>query len=215
MKQIIHICPRFIIGFIASITLFVSMMPAAMAKPQQDTGVVCRLQTDKDIFPAGESQNIVLKISLDAPLAPADIQRPAVNIALVLDRSGSMNGIKIEQAKAAAQEALNRLGLQDIFSLVTYNNTIQTIVPAQQPGNKRQISNTIRQIQAGGNTALFGGVSQGAAEIRKNIENDYVHRIVLLSDGLANVGPSTPEDLGRLGAALIKENISVTTVGGG
>ena len=43
----------------------------------------------------------------------------------------------------------------------------------------------------------------------------YVHRIILLSDGLANVGPSSPEDLGRLGAALIKENISVTTVGVG
>jgi len=73
----------------------------------------------------------------------------------------------------------------------------------------------LRQINASGNTALFGGVSQGAAELRKNLQNDFIHRIILLSDGLANVGPSTPEDLGRLGAALIKENISVTTVGVG
>jgi len=215
MRQIINTYPRIIICFITAITLLVSMIPMAGAGIKEDTGVMCRLKTDRDIFPAGKPQNIVLKISLDAPLAPANTQRPAVNIALVLDRSGSMNGTKIEQAKAAAQEALNRLGLQDIFSLVTYNNTIQTIVPAQQPRHKNEISNTIRQIHAGGNTALFGGVSQGAAEIRKNIENDYVHRIVLLSDGLANVGPSTPEDLARLGAALIKENISVTTVGVG
>ncbi|MCK5349084.1 MAG: VWA domain-containing protein, partial [Desulfobacula sp.] len=53
------------------------------------------------------------------------------------------------------------------------------------------------------------------SEIRKNLENDYIHRIILLSDGLANVGPIMPEDLGRLGAALIKENISVTTIGVG
>ncbi len=215
MKHIINIYPRLAIGFIATITLFVFMISLAVAASRQETGVVCRLKTDRDIFPAGESQNIVLKISLDAPLPPADIQRPAVNIALVLDRSGSMNGTKIEQEKAAAQEALNRLGLKDIFSLVTYNNTIQTIVPAQEPRHRNEIRNTIRKIHAGGNTALFGGVSQGAAEIRKNIGNDYVHRIVLLSDGLANVGPSTPEDLARLGAALIKENISVTTVGVG
>ena len=58
-------------------------------------------------------------------------------------------------------------------------------------------------------------MSHGAAEIRKNIGKDYVHRIVLLSDGLANVGPRMPEDLGCLGAALIKENISVTTLGVG
>ncbi|SMC72301.1 Ca-activated chloride channel family protein [Desulfocicer vacuolatum DSM 3385] len=215
MKQSMRIYPGLVIGFTTMAIFFVSMMTPAMASSRQDTGVMCRLKTDKDIFPAGKSQNIVLKISLDAPLPPADIQRPAVNISLVLDQSGSMNGIKIDQAKAAAKEAVNRLGLKDVFSLVTYNNTIRTIVPAQHPKNRRQITDTIRQIHASGNTALFGGVSQGAAEIRKNIEKDYVHRIVLLSDGLANVGPSTPEDLGRLGAALIKENISVTTVGVG
>ncbi len=71
------------------------------------------------------------------------------------------------------------------------------------------------QIEAGGNTALFGGVSQGAAQIRKYIEGDYIHRVVLLSDGLANVGPRQPDDLGRLGAGLFKENISVTTIGVG
>jgi Ca-activated chloride channel family protein len=56
-------------------------------------------------------------------------------------------------------------------------------------------------------------VSQGAAEVRRNLGYPYVHRVILLSDGLANVGPSSPEDLGRLGAALLKEGISVTTVG--
>ena len=202
-------------GVITVFTLMVFTPPPAGAKSPQDTGVVCRLKTDREIFTAGEPQNIVLKITLEAPPAPPDIQRPAVNLSLVLDRSGSMNGTKMAQAKAAAQEALNRLGIQDIFSLVTYNNTIQTIVTARHPRHVQEIRQSISTIQAGGNTALFGGVSQGAAEIRKNLEGNYVHRIVLLSDGLANVGPSTPEDLGRLGAGLIKENISVTTVGVG
>ena len=184
----------FMTGFILTFAI-----PPAGAGSRKETKVVCRLNTDREIFTAGESQNIVLKISLEAPPAPAGLQRPAVNLALVLDRSGSMNGIKIEQARAAALEALNRLGTGDLFSLVTYNNTIETIVPARHPRYLQEMIHTIRQIRAGGNTALFGGVSQGAAEIRKNIESDYVHRIVLLSDGLANVGPSTPEDLGRLG----------------
>jgi Ca-activated chloride channel family protein len=122
---------------------------------------------------------------------------------------------KIEQAKAAAIEALTRLGVQDIFSVVVYDTNVRTIVPARNVRDMGSIVHTIGQIRAGGSTALFGGVSQGAAEVRKNLEQDYIHRMILLSDGLANVGPRTPGDLGRLGAALIKENISVTTVGVG
>jgi Ca-activated chloride channel homolog len=88
-------------------------------------------------------------------------------------------------------------------------------VPAQHVKDMEDIAATIRTIQPGGRTALFGGGTQGASEIRKHIEDKYVHRIILLSDGLANVGPGSPEELGRLGAALLKEGISVTTVGVG
>jgi Ca-activated chloride channel family protein len=57
-------------------------------------------------------------------------------------------------------------------------------------------------------------VMRGAAEVRRNAEDGaYVNRVILLSDGLANVGPSSPEDLGRLGASLMNEGISVTTIG--
>ncbi len=205
---------RISISFFAALIVFTLMTGVAGAKIEP-AKVICRVETDRAVLLAGDSQNIVLKVTLDAPPVPAHIKRPPVNLALVLDQSGSMNGTKIEQAKAAAIEALTRLGLQDIFSVVVYDSNIHTIVPAQNARNIQGIIRTIQQIHAGGSTALFGGVSQGAAEIRKNLENNYIHRIILLSDGLANVGPRMPADLGRLGAALIKENISVTTIGVG
>src|SRR6185295_2090029 len=71
----------------------------------------------------------------------------------------------------------------------------------------------IERLSAGGNTALFAGVSKAAAEVRKFLDRQRVNRIILLSDGQANVGPSSPTDLGNLGASLIKEGISVTTLG--
>src|SRR5205085_8842601 len=81
-------------------------------------------------------------------------------------------------------------------------------------GDGRRLEEAICSIEAGGNTALHGGVSRGAAEIRRHLDDGhYVNRIILLSDGLANVGPSTPEELGRLGTSLMKEGISVTTIG--
>ncbi len=203
-----------IVSFFIAFIIFAVLAQNVWAGTQSSK-LICRVETDRAILPSGDSQNVVLKITLDAPVSPAHVKRPFVNLALVLDQSGSMKGTKIEQAKAAAIEALTRLGLEDVFSVVVYDTNVHTIVPAQNTRNVQGIIRTIQQIRAGGSTALFGGVSQGAAEIRKNIENDYVHRIVLLSDGLANVGPRMPADLGRLGTALIKENISVTTVGVG
>ena len=73
------------------------------------------------VLPADDPQNVILKITLDAPKVPENTTRPRVNIALVMDRSGSMGGTKIQMAKAAAMEALSRLSKDDVFSLVSYN----------------------------------------------------------------------------------------------
>lgn len=200
----------------AIIAISIWAYPVSWATASGNTSIVdCRVELDRNVLPADGPQRAIIKVTLDALMPPEKTERPAVNIAIVLDRSGSMSGRKLEKAKEASIEALRRLGSQDMFSVIVYDHNVQTIIPAQRAINIEWIEGRIRQIRSGGNTALFGGVSQGAAEIRKNIERKYVHRIILLSDGIANVGPSTPEDLGRLGAALIKEDISVTTVGVG
>jgi Ca-activated chloride channel homolog len=186
--------------------------PASVEASASTVG--CRIEMDRNVIPAGPAQKVVVKVTLD-PFRPEKNGRSPVNLALVLDRSGSMAGEKLEKTKEAAIEALRRLSPQDIFSLVIYDHNVETIAPAQAAKNIEWIEERIRGIRPGGSTALFAGVSQGAAEIRKNIGSKYVHRIMVLSDGIANVGPHNPEDLGRLGAALIKEGISVTTVGVG
>lgn len=179
------------------------------------SGVTCFLETDRSVLKTNEAQRIIAKVTLKAHKPPAASDRPPVNLCIVLDRSGSMAGDKIAKAKEAAIEAVRRLSSKDVFSLVVYDHTIQTVIPAERVENLEDISTRIKTIQPGGRTALFGGVTQGASEIRKHLEDKYVHRIILLSDGLANVGPTSPEELGRLGAALVKEGISVTTVGVG
>lgn len=181
----------------------------ALAKPL----VECDLSLDRTILPAGQAQKMVIKVNLDVPAIPVEVSRPPVNLTLVLDRSGSMSGNKIAKAREAAITALRRLEPQDLFSLVVYDHNVQTLVPPQSAANTEWIESRIRSISTGGNTALYGAVSQGAAEIRKTLYGPYVHRVVLLSDGRANVGPSSPADLARLGAALIKEGISVSTIG--
>ena len=80
-----------------------------------------------------------------------------------------------------------------------------------QASDRAAIAGRHRRLQPGGSTALFAGVVKCAGEVRKFSKN-RVNRIILLSDGLANVGPSSPAQLGALGASR-RPRISVTTIG--
>lgn len=167
----------------------------------------------RSVLKAGEKQSTWIWVGLDGFKLASDSPRPSANVAIVLDKSGSMQGEKIKRARDAAIDALHLLGPNDIVSIITYDSTVNVLVPATKLTDRQSVIQKIRAISAGGNTALFGGVSKGAQEIRKFLDKERVNRVILLSDGLANVGPSAPGELGALGASLLKENISVTTLG--
>jgi Ca-activated chloride channel family protein len=124
-----------------------------------------------------------------------------------------MQGEKIRKAREAARMAVSRLSSRDIVSVVAYDSTVQVLVPATKLTDKEPVYEAIGRLGAGGSTALFAGVSTGSAEVRKFLDRKRVNRVLLLSDGIANVGPSSPAELGGLGASLIKEGVSVTTIG--
>ena len=165
------------------------------------------------VMEAGKNQKTFLKIGLRGFDLPVESDRAPVNMAIVLDRSGSMAGDKLARAREAAIKAIGLLQSGDIVSVVTYDSVVNVVVPATKVSDKQSIYASIRRIKSGGNTALFAGVSKGASEVRKFLDKTRVNRVILLSDGLANVGPSTPSELGQLGASLGKEGISVTTIG--
>ncbi len=162
---------------------------------------------------AEKKQTTHLKVGLTGFKMSPESKRAPINVALVLDKSGSMSGNKLARAKEAAIWAVRRLDDQDIVSVVVYDSTVRVLVPATKLTDKEAVCRQIGDVSAGGTTALFAGVSKGAAELRKFIDRKRVNRVILLSDGLANVGPQTPSELGQLGASLIKEGISVSTMG--
>lgn len=191
-----------------------SALTPALPEPSAADPVRLRVEVDREVLPAEVRERAIVKIGLDCVRPSRRDQRPPVNLALVIDRSGSMSGDKIEKAREAALLAVRQLAPDDVVSLVAYDTRVETLVPAQRVGDGRRLERAIRGIEAGGNTALHGGVVRGADEVRRNLEDRrFVNRVILLSDGLANVGPHTPEDLGRLGTALMREGISVTTIG--
>lgn len=174
-----------------------------------------RLNVDmeKNLYTLDGSGKTYIKISLTGLSAPRDVKRPALNLSLVLDRSGSMYGERMDQAKQAAKYALRFLNEDDILSIITYESEVQVLLPATRVTNKEKIERMIDELEVAGSTALFAGVASGAREVRKFLSKERVNRVVLISDGMANVGPESPAALADLGYSLRKEGISVTTIG--
>ncbi len=135
-----------------------------------------------------------LRIALEGFPLPDPAKRSPVNVAIVIDRSGSMLGDKIQNARRAAIQAIDRLRDDDIVSVVAYDTGVEVLVPATRASDREEIKRRIETIKADGNTALFAGVSKGAAEVRKFRDDKYVNRVILLSDGLANIGPASPSN---------------------
>lgn len=162
---------------------------------------------------AGKKMTTYLKVGLTGFDLEATAKRAPVNVAIVIDKSGSMAGDKIKHAKEAAKQALDRLGPGDTVSVIAFSDKVEVVAPASSLSEHEAVKSAIDHINAAGSTGLFAGVSKGSEELRKNKQPNQVNRIVLLSDGIANVGPSSPQDLGRLGTALSKEGITVTTLG--
>lgn len=178
-----------------------------------DQKVQLKLDVADPVMLANKKQTTYVKVGLVGfPLENKEDRAP-VNIALVIDKSGSMQGQKIEKAKQAAMAAIDRLRSSDIVSVVVYDQGVQVVLPSTKLTDKAFAKSKIRGIRAGGSTALFAGVSKGAAEVRKFLSDNQVNRVILLSDGQANVGPASPSELGDLGASLLKESIAVTTLG--
>ncbi len=197
---------------LAATTIFLTSVSLGFSKGESSQ-VRLDVSPIRSTLKAGEKQTTWLRVGLEGFRIESEKKRAPVNLAIVLDKSGSMSGQKIEQARRAAIDALSLLNSDDIVSVVTYDTTVSVLVPATKMSDRESIEKAIRTIQADGSTALFAGVSKGAAEVRKFLDKERVNRIVLLSDGLANSGPSTPGELAALGASLLKENISVSTLG--
>lgn len=175
------------------------------------------LQVTSDLshphLPASEKMTTYLKVGLTGLILENDQERPPLNVSIIVDKSSSMSGDRIKHAREAAKQAIDLLSSKDIVSVVAYDSTVKVIYSAAPLTNKKAVKDAIDQIQSGGMTALFAGVSKGTEELRKHKSQDQVSRIILLSDGMANVGPSTTEEMGRLGISLAKENVSVSTLG--
>ena len=198
--------------FMAVIFIFVAggvLYPSAALA----SNVVFEVKADKPVVLTGERNRVTVR-ALVRPEGEIVRKRIPLAVALVLDKSGSMSSEnRIENAKLGAKEALDRLSAGDIATLVVYDYEASVKVPPISASEKSVFSRAISSIEAGGSTALYDGVRLGAEQILPFVKDGYVPRIILLSDGLANVGPDSTQELAKLGRSLAEKEITITTIG--
>ncbi len=191
------------------------MSAATPATDPAEDAISLHVTPEREFIYRRGPREVVLEVEVKARRPDTSHHTP-VNVSVVLDRSGSMAGPKIEKARQAACAALDQLEADDFFSLVIFDDTVELLLPPERAGSREHrdaLKERIGHIRPGGSTALYAGVQAGAKQVRRFLDKERVNRVVLVSDGLANVGPSRTRDLAALGHDLREGGLSVTTIG--
>ncbi len=167
----------------------------------------------------GSEGTVNLALTLAAPaVEPSEAgPRHAVDLMVVLDRSGSMNGQKIGDARRAVQRLIRTLAPRDRLGIVTYSSTAETLaglLPMTAP-NRQELSSLVGGIQPGGGTNLGAGLEAGLRTFDDTPPGGRHRKLILISDGLANHGVTDPYALGRMAARGVANDWVVSTVGVG
>lgn len=145
-----------------------------------------------------------------------DEERLPANIVLVADISGSMSSDdKLELLKQAFMTLVSQLGKDDRVALVSYDDRARLVLAPTTATKKRKIAEAIRGLRIGGSTNAAGGIRLAYLTADKMFESGFINRVIFSSDGMANVGVTSPEGILQQVKSYQKKGIFLTTVGVG
>lgn len=174
-------------------------------------------QLESPLLSDREAMKRILAVTVTVPQSARRSHRLPVNLALVIDRSGSMEGTKLTYVKQAAIHVLNLLREEDRVAVVAYDDKVRLLSTSLNltGGQKEELKRKVNALRSGNSTALFDGWMTGAEQVAEHYLNRGVNRTLLLTDGLANVGESRPEVLARHAAELQQRGVATSTFGVG
>lgn len=164
----------------------------------------------------GMAQKLPVLIRVQAPDPNPSQQkvRKPYQLSLVIDRSGSMSGEPLLEAVRCARHMIDRLAPTDLASLVTFDDRVDVMVPACPVADRKTLYAALAHIRSGGSTNLHGGWKAGMESILPGAGNAALARVILLSDGNANVGETrNSAEIAALCAAAAEQGVTTSTYG--
>lgn len=192
-------------------------LPTGNEEPASTNGPWIGVSAEGGVL-AATTRETFLGIWVDAPKRKVRPERRGpIELALVVDTSGSMGGSKIVAAREAASTLVRSLRDGDIVALDAFSDEAQTIVPPTvvSAGTREAILGEIRRLVPSGSTNIFAGLTLAQNQIAAAPATHAIRRIVVLSDGQANRGPSSPEMLGSIARQGLRIGAQVTSLGVG
>ena len=178
------------------------------------------LNTRKAVIARNSGESLDVLLRLRAHVEEVERTRTPLAVSLVIDRSGSMNGNKLEEAKRCALDLLNRLQDSDQVSVIIYDDTVEVLLEAMSA----QIAKTLlpirlEEVESRGMTNLHGGWLSGAQSLAPLVSSmasrasNVMGRVILLSDGQANEGITSVETICAHVRELASAGVTTSTVG--
>jgi Ca-activated chloride channel homolog len=147
------------------------------------------------------------------PLPETAPAKKTLNLALVIDKSGSMSGQPLEEAKRCAAAIIDRLAPGDYISVVAYDDSVEVVWPSQPVENSAGLKAAVSRIREGGMTALHDGWAAGAEQAARNVAKANLSRVLLLSDGCANKGLTDIDQIASHCAQIAAKGVGTSTYG--
>ncbi len=170
---------------------------------------------DHPVVSGEAAQRVHLLVRVETWPEEGGAERKPLDIALALDRSGSMEGVKLAKTKEAAIALLQQLGPRDRFSLVTFESEVDVVVPPTAPTDLEVLRRRIEAIEPGASTNLSGGWLRALSLLAEPREGDPLRRVLLLTDGQANRGVTDRAGLEEIARQHREAGIVTTTLGFG
>ncbi len=176
-----------------------------------------KLKADAPLVSMTKPTKRILEIEFTAPEAGSNRESTPLNLALVIDRSGSMEGGKLDQVKVAVSQILDLLRPTDSVAIVDYDDRVTVTAESGSvtPSAREEMKAAVNRLEPRGMTNLGGGWLQGCECVAKHQSVKRVNRTLLLTDGLANRGITDLEELKQHASALFERGIATSTFGVG
>jgi Ca-activated chloride channel family protein len=171
---------------------------------------------DHELLAVEQEHTVACMLELTAPPAPAQAERRPLALSLVIDRSGSMRGRKIDVTRQCGAFLIERLAADDQLAIVSFDQEVRLDAPLLDVGpNREGLKSAVHAIQTRGQTGLSGGWFKGVEALSHLAEGTHTRRVLLLTDGMANVGITDQTQLAQMTRRSSADGIGTTTIGFG